>query len=117
MFGKLNRLEPGEDPQYASSYESHGPLPMGVTEYYGPNGWDIEKSKQLADLRKTYGLVVENKIAEIWQRANAQEKHYSIATPYTGTTTMSQAQDYFLTHEAPLLLRDAHQKAKNPMLY
>jgi hypothetical protein len=118
-FSRLGTKTPGADPDYASSYESRTGGGLGATEYWGPSGWDIVKSKQLTDLRKEYGPTVENSIAQIWQTINSQGGLGVVAPFYDGYTNMAKAQDYFLQHEAPRLgVRDAHRQVKkNPMLY
>jgi hypothetical protein len=110
-------LKPFES-EYASDYMGNrGGGTLGTTEHFDEGEWDLETSQKLTEMKKMYGPAYENRIAQIWQRLNAEGSHV-VAQPYDGQTNMAKAQNYFMQYEAPQLgLRSAYKKSKNPMLF
>ncbi len=142
-FSRLGPKTPGADPAYLSSYESRSGGELGATEYWGPQGWDLEKSQKLAEYRKKYGPAFENKIAEEWVKMGWGPGTTRLSVPpFTGYTNMAKVQDKILIDlqneeraeegateaKKNWQLRAAHQMANvggqlkpyiqnNPMLY
>ena len=107
------------DPEYASSYESHRGGRLDTLNYYGSGGEiDYAKTQKLQAYSKKYGSLLDNAIAQKWQRAGWGP--YSTFLKGSDKTAISIAQDEVLREfdQREFGLRNSHQKAKrNPMLY
>jgi hypothetical protein len=128
MRAKFGNLFAGEDPDYASSWDTKRAGPVDVTQYWGEQGVDLEKSKELATLKKLYGPAMDNKIMGMWMENQSQDPY---GVYRYGPNRMMATQDQFLKeHQKDLpmsadsqeiqkrwTLRAAKAGIKNPMLF
>ncbi len=126
-YGRLGGMVPQDpelttkfgppNPEDISSYGSRRGGVFDVTQYWDQD-YDQDKSAQLAVYHKKYGSAMENKIAQAWQKMNAERFGFN---RMPGKNYLAIAQDSYLQEMQSSemnKMRNVRQRAKpNPMVY